>query len=69
VAHLGTQLPPGGATQISVPERVGGFERAVDGILNRLVDDEPVRPRLDEREGTELTEKVIRVLVGEHRSQ
>ena len=66
-AHLPGDGVGGGAAVVGAQARIGCRERAVERGADRVVDDEPMRRRADERQRAQPRERVLRRDVGEHR--
>ncbi len=65
--QLGLELEPRGAAVAAIRGRVGAAEGAGDGLADRVVDEQPVVPELDERQRPQSLERVLRGTLGQHR--
>ena len=66
MTDLGTQLPPGRPTKVSVAHWIRCLQRTVDGALHCLMHDETVGARLDEGQGSQTTQKLVGIRVRQH---
>jgi hypothetical protein len=65
--QLAPELPPRGCPVAPVGDLVGSAQGTGDRLANRVVDDEPVLPELDEGESSEAFEDILRRAIGQHR--